>query len=809
MNNGEARVCTHCGIRFSRSPVVEDHGEHAGAPFCCRGCRGAYRIITGAGLDGYYQRGGRITPTVDDQLPAIPDDAELAPYLIPCDDVCRIDFLIGGISCPSCQWLLERVIGRIDGVDSVSLSYSSASASVKFNPEAIGPSQIAAEIARLGYRPRPYSPDSSEKEAREQRMDLLVRCGTGLFLTMQLMAYSFGLYAGYFQGMSPFMHSVLQYFSLAVSTPVVFYCGWPFWKGAWQGIRSRQPGMDLLIVVGAGSAWLYSGAALLAGAETYFESAAMIVAFVLIGRLLEQAVRRRALEGVEALYAAVPQKATILEGEIPREVDASLVRAGQALLVRQGERVPVDMLITEGETEIDQALVSGESVPVMVGPGSELRAGSVNLLVPVRGEALRPAGLSYPMRVAEMVRTAQASRPEVQRVADRISSRFVPSVITLGVAVFCWLWLVSATTISAAVMTGLAVVLIACPCALGLAVPTAVLAACSRAAASGVLIRGGDVIERLSGVDTVLLDKTGTLTEGRPAVTLWGWVGDFPQDQLLEAVATVESLSSHPVAGALVQYAAERGILPQLCSDFRSFPGRGVAGRLPSGIECLCGSPAMMEERGIDTSPLSHYRDDSESLLAVAVGGRLAGWFLVSDRLRSGAAAMVSGLAATGLALEIVSGDAPPVVSRLARELGIAAAAGGMTPSMKLERVNELHRQGHRVLMVGDGVNDTPSLAASLVSCSIQGSSDSALEQADLIVPEQALAGLFDTLLLSRRAMGVIRQNLAWSFFYNLIGIPLALAGVVTPVYAAGAMTVSSLMVSCNSLRLMKGGHHG
>lgn len=812
-------ICSHCGISFRWKAIVGSDDDEGRNLFCCRGCLGAYRMICDAGLANFYDRSDRTTPTVAAEITSRYTEADLSHHIVSDGDLCRIDILVSGITCPSCVWLLERMLGRTPGVAYVSISYSGGIASLRFDPERVAPLELFSVIARLGYSPRPYSADQSEKEARRERDDLLLRFGTALFLTMQLMAYSYALYAGYFQGMGNAMKQFLQYVSLLVTTPVVFYSGWPFIVGAWRSLKTAAPGMDLLIAMGALSAWFYSLWATFAGGETYFESAAMIVTFVLIGRLLELSVRRRAMSGISSLYAAAPQRAT-LAGSTPltnrslsgvegnRIVDVEDVRPGDLLLVRQGERFPVDCLIVEGETEVDQSLATGESRPVLLLSGDDVRSGCVNVAAPVTVQALRPAGQSYLMRVASLVQMAQAGKPKLQQLADRVSGWFVPAVILLALLVCAWRLLFLGESAGAAIMSALSVVLIACPCAMGLAVPAAVLAACSRSASLGIILRGGNVIERLASVNSALFDKTGTITCGLPGIIRVETCAGFDEAALLQAAATVEEQASHPIARAIVRHAADHGYQPETCREFRSVPGRGISGVLPNGERVLCGSELFLLEQGVSPEE-SHGSDRSATAVLIAIDGQSAGRILLSDQLREGARGVISRLAAERIDIALVSGDHQATVDRIAAEIGVSSAHGGMTPDQKLAHVTELQRGGRQVLMVGDGVNDAPALAAATVSCSLSGSSDIALENADVIITGDDLSRVATAYRISRATMAIIKQNLAWAFVYNIIGIPLAMAGLLTPVYAAVAMTASSLLVSLNSLRLMRFKHHG
>jgi Cu2+-exporting ATPase len=768
-------------------------------------------MICSAGLGSFYQRSDRSMPTVAaaEAEAARFSDEELGRHLVPDGEHCRLDILVGGISCPSCIWLLERMVARVAGVADVSISYAGGIASVRFDPGQAPPSEIFAAISSLGFVPRPYSPALSDLEAHRERNDLLLRFGTALFLTMQLMAYSYGLYAGYFQGIGSGIKSVLQYASCLVATPVVFYCGWPFLEGAWLSLRSRRPGMDLLIAVGALAAWIYSSWALVSSQETYYESAAMIVTFVLLGRLLELSVRRTAMSGIESLYAAAVPRATLVEQSGHRDVPAEDIRPGNRLLVRQGERFPVDCLVLEGETEIDQSLVTGESAPVLTMPGSDVRAGCVNISAPIIAQALRPVGHSYLMRVAALVRMAQAGKPSLQRLSDRIAGWFVPAVLLLAILVCAGHYAVTGQGIGQALMVALSVVLIACPCAMGLAVPAAVLASCSRSASLGIILRGGDVIERLAAVQCAFFDKTGTVTMGRPRVVDFSCCGALSEQDVLVAAASVEQPAAHPLARAIVGFAAERGQLPGECRGFTITPGKGVSGRIAGDRQVVCGSQLFLEEQGVSLAGQGDEDGLRDTEVLVAVDGCLSGRFLLSDQVRPGAGELVRALSLRSIDLRLVSGDAQPVVDRIAAMIGMETALGSMSPDQKLALVHEAQSRGKRVLMAGDGVNDAPALAAADVSCSLAGSSDIALENADIIITGDDLALLATAHRIARSTMTIIRQNLAWAFLYNIVGIPLAVSGQLTPVYAAVAMTTSSLLVSFNSLRLMRIKHHG
>jgi heavy metal translocating P-type ATPase len=413
------------------------------------------------------------------------------------------------------------------------------------------------------------------------------------------------------------------------------------------------------------------------------------------------------------------------------------------------------------------------------------------------------------MRVAALVRMAQAGKPSLQRLADRIAGWFVPTVILLALLVCAGQYLLMGQAIGSALMVALSVVLIACPCAMGLAVPAAVMAACSRSATLGIILRSGDVIERLAGVQCALFDKTGTVTMGQPQVVSFSRLGAFSEQELLQVAATVEQQAAHPLARAIVAYAAGQGVVPAECLEFAVIPGKGVRGRTAEGRHVLCGSARYFGEQGISSDVGGSAGTVEDTGVLVAIDGVVAGVFQLRDRIRPGSRELVRSLAESGIEMRLVSGDAQPVAERIAASIGMPSALGNMTPDQKLELVHELQKQCKRVLMAGDGVNDAPALAAADVSCSLIGSSDIALENADVIITGDDLSRLATAHRIACKTMTIIRQNLAWAFLYNIIGIPLAVSGHLTPAYAAVAMTASSLLVSLNSLRLMRIKHHG
>jgi len=793
--------CIHCQLPISPAERVVDIIDGVERHFCCQGCRGAYIIICGAGLQAYYQRREREVQGVPAAAyDARFDDAMLAAYVQAADEgLAEISCFFEGVRCASCVWLLERVLGGEPGVVAARVNFATHRARIRFDPRQTTAAKLFAAVSRLGYLPHPCTVGGVQQAAIREQRALLIRFGTAAFLSMQLMGYAFALYAGYFHGIDPGIRALLQYFAAAVTTPVVFYCGWPFLAGAWRSLKNRVAGMDLLVALGVLSAYAYSLYAIIAGGEVYFDSAAMIVTLILLGRLLEGGARSRSLAGIDKLLRLAPDSATLIEGGQTRQVESRQLRPDDLILVRPGERVPVDCQVVSGSSEFDESTLSGEPLPVLRALGDRVRGGSLNQSVSVTLRVEKVAAESFVARMAQLVEEAQQHKAPLQSLADRVAAWFVPLVVL--VAAGTWLgWYLLTADAGSALLKAVAVLVVACPCALGLATPTAVLAATGYAAERGVLFRGGDILERAAAIDLVAFDKTGTLTEGRPAVKRIEPASGTTPRQLLALAAQVESGSNHPLAQGICAAARQEGIDMLPAEGVETIPGRGV--RLLTGQgELLLGSRAFLAERGVE---VPSQQDTALTVACCALAGEYRGDLLLYDPLRIDAEATVAGLKSLGLTTALLTGDRQQSAAEIAGMLDIADFRFDQSPADKAAWLQVMLRRGHRPLMFGDGINDAPALAAADIGCAMVGSTDIALASADLVLTRAEPLRLLDALRLARRSLRVIRQNLFWAFAYNLIAIPLAVSGSLAPVWAAAAMAASSVLVVGNSLRLSR-----
>ena len=795
--------CDHCLLAFPEREAVRADVGGAARVFCCTGCRGVAELIAAEGLSGFYagRRWDEPGLAADPERPV--DAAAFRDAVRRVDGLAELDVYIDGIRCASCVWLNERLLARLPGVASARVNYATHRARVRWDPAAATLEGVLGRIRAGGYDPKPYTESERQRAQDAETKDLLIRLGTAFFLASQLMIYSAALYAGYFQGMEPGMRRLMEVIALGLTLPVFLYSGAPFLRSAARGLRAGRFNMDVLIALGSGAALAYSAYEMAVGGEVYFDTAAMIVTLVLAGRYVEARARGRASEAVARLSRLLPHEARVRgRGLVP----LAAVAVGELVEVVPGERVPVDGEVVEGVSEVDEALLTGEARPVAKRPGAAVIGGTVNLHGAFTLRVTRVGEDTVLSGIARAVESAQAEKPRLQALADRVTGWFVPAVLVLAVATVA-LHLVRGAPAHQALMTGIAVLVIACPCSLGLATPIAVLLATGEATARGLLARNGDVLERAAGATHVVLDKTGTLTRGRPVLReVVLFEGAPARDEVVRLVAAVERRSEHSLGKALVEAARALPGPDREVQEFRAVPGRGVRG-VVEGVVVLVGSRAFLAEAGIAVPAeaiqrAAPFESGGDTVLCAAVAGRLAALLVVSDVLREEAPPALRELRELGLELAIVSGDGAATTAALAVRAGIDRVVAEATPLEKERELARLQAAGARVIMVGDGINDAPALTRADVGVAMGRGTDVTLESADAVLVRDDLRLLPALVRIGRRTTRVIRQNVFWAFIYNVVAIPLAVAGALHPIVAAAAMAASSLFVVGNSLRV-------
>jgi Cu2+-exporting ATPase len=750
--------------------------------------------------------------TPEDPLAVFNSEGVYQTYVRRLDDNLRqADLIVSGIHCAGCVRAIER--GLVEaGAAEAQVNFGNHRASVTWDDSGIRLAEILRALRRLGYDGHPYDPHTQELLHRRELRQAVARLGVAGFGAGNVMLYSVGLYAGYFYGMETGFRQLFQWISLLLCLPVVFYSGWPFLRGAWGGLRTRRLNMDSLISLGILTTFCYSLAALLVvpGAETYFDSVVMITFFLLVGRTLEGLARSRAGGVTERLMGLQVKWATRLGAGGEETVPIQAVRAGDRLLVRVGDALPTDGVAEQGESELDESALTGEFQPRFVAPGEAVLGGTVNLGAPLVMRSTRVGADTVLARICRLVERAQHEKPPVQRLADRVASKFVTVILALAAATLVfWQFFYWGAPPQSPWIIAISVLIIACPCALGLATPVAVLVGSAAAARRGVMVKGGEVLERGARVTDVVLDKTGTLTTAGLEVRALHDLGGLATPEWFAAAVALERWVAHPIADAFRSYwelapfrDAVPGALPAP-GNVEVLPGRGARGRVKER-EVLVGTARLLEEARVALPPQagSLANEAAGPAVYVAIDGAVAGLVLLADPLRPDAADAVAALRRMGLDVHLFSGDRPATVARAAAAAGIADARGDMLPDAKLEALRELQAEGRVVAFVGDGINDAPALTQADLGLAVGSGSDISLEAAQVVLVGSRLLGAVDALAVARSTLGVIRQNLGLSLAYNGLAVPLAMAGHVMPLFAALAMSASSLLVVLNSLRL-------
>ncbi|RMH93839.1 cadmium-translocating P-type ATPase [Lysobacter pythonis] len=789
-----ATRCFHCGETLPRDAV---RAEMAGdlQLFCCDGCRAAAEWIRDAHLDDYYKLRSEAADRVGtDRVDYAIWDREdiVAGHVRGLPGGAReITVLTDGMRCAACAWLIDKALRREDGVEEIIANAVTGRVRIRWRPGSTLLSRLLERMASLGYRPYLATGLEREEARRRERNRWILRMGIAGLGAMQAMMFAEALYLDTAGEMPPATRDFFRWITMLVSAPVVFYSGWPFLEGMWRELRHRRLGMDTLIATSTLLAWFASVyETLVRGVHVWYDAAVMFVFLLLAARMIEQGARKAASAQVDALARARPVLATRenAAAENGREqVPVAQVTAGDIVRIAPGEPAPADGVLLDETAAFDEALLSGESTPVQKTPGDAVYAGSLCVDAPARVEVRRIGADTRLSELARLVEEAQAARPRLAQVADRIAHRFVATLLVSALVVWLfWRWYDPARAFEVT----LAVLVVSCPCALSLAIPSALAAAHGALSKIGVLGVRGDALDRLAGIDALVFDKTGTLTDGQPAIAAIETMNGLGRDDALAIAAALERDSRHPLARAFAAIAPED---PPEADEVRQAPGRGIEGMVHERRWKL-GQAAFAARRVAEDDPA----------LWLGNGETPYARFQLAETLRHDARAAVRALGEEGIAVELLSGDGQAAVAKLAGEVGIERHAARQTPERKLERVRELQSRGHRVAMVGDGINDAPVLAGADVSLAMGEGAALAQRAADFVVTAESLARVPQAIAIARRSRAVIRQNLGWATFYNVVALPLAATGHVTPWMAALGMAASSLLVTLNALRLTR-----
>ena len=803
--------CFHCGLALTQQQAITSHINGAQRAFCCIGCKSVCAAIYEAGLQGFYQRtpqGVLLTPpsALPKDLSVYDLDVVQGEFVDDLGETRHINLLIEGIHCAACIWLIEKSLATLPGICQVRVNLAAKRLSVDWNNGQIKLSEIIRRLEKIGYGAVPYDPETAASALKKQNRALLLRLIFAGFAMSNIMLVAIALYSGAGKGE---FRQLFHWIGFALATPTLFYCGWHFFRGAWAGIRQFQLTMDVPIVIGTTATYLYSSYVTFARpatGEVYFDTVVNLIFVILIGRYLEGSFKQQALLSTQKLMDLQPRVATVLRDGIEQVVPSRAVQVGETVLIKPGANIPVDGMVCEGSSEVDEAMLSGESLPMTKQVGASVSAGTVNgsgVLVVRSVSALKDTALA---RIIRLVEEAQASKAPIQRIADRVVPQFVLVTVLLAIATFIGWY---ATDFETALMAATSVLIITCPCALGMATPLSIAVASGLGARRGILVKNGAVLETLSRVTHVVFDKTGTLTQGCQQVQQLCVTPNAQAHDMLRYAAAVERYSEHGIARAIVNEAAARGLVDAgrtEVGNFSNAPGYGVRG-IVDGMVVMAGTAAWLVRNGIAADEILQHQaaaleQQAMTCVHVAVAGTQVGFIALADQLRPDAKALVENLRAAGMRLTLLSGDRQCVASAIAAQLGGMEVIAEVLPQDKDRVIQTLQQRGEKVAMVGDGVNDAPALIRADVGIALSSGTDVSVECAGIVLTGGELDKMRQAMHLSRRTLRTIRQNIVISLTYNAVMVPLAMLSLVTPLVAAVAMPLSSLLVIGNAARL-------
>jgi len=741
----------------------------------------------------------------------------------PQEETRKIILPIAGMSCAACASRIERQLQKKEGVVSAGVNFATGSATVQYIPSLVSFEDLRKTVEDLGYQVVARK-DLAEGEGmtQEEESKILWR----RFLVCAVLSSL--VLAGSMPHLLPLISQVprriLFYLLFILTTPVQLYGGWRFYLGAWKALKNRTADMNTLITLGTSSAYLYSTAVTFfprftqvmgIRPEVYFDTAAIIITLILLGRYFEAQARGRTSEAIQKLMGLRPQTARVMRDGREQDLSIEEVKVGDLILVRPGERIPVDGIVEEGRSSVDESMVTGESMPVEKKAGDQVIGGTVNKMGTFKFVATRIGKDTFLAQVIKMVEEAQGSKAPIQRLAVRVAAIFVPSVMIIALITF-WIWYVwgPRPSFTFALLNFVAVLIIACPCALGLATPTAIMVGTGLGAEKGILFKNGESLEMAQRLNTLVFDKTGTLTHGQPVVTEVIPLNERQETEILIMAGSAERKSEHSIGEAIVNKTRELGLELAEPEHFMALPGYGIEAKI-GGKEVLVGNPRLMEERNIDHDPVAEQLEmlarEGKTPVIVALEGQLSGIIAIADRLKEEAPEAIRALKGLGMDIYMLTGDNWPTARAIARRVGINHILAEVLPETKLQEIKRLQAKGKVVGMVGDGINDAPALAQADIGIAIGSGTDIALEASDITLIRDDLRDVARAIRLSRWTLRIIKQNLFWAFFYNSLGIPIA-AGILypffglllNPAFAAAAMAFSSVSVVLNSLRLKR-----
>ena len=791
-------ACDHCHLLFDKEVLIAEDIAQETRYFCCKGCQGVYHLLNSEGLEDFYDKVGdtKLQPAskTNEDLSQYDHEGFHKKYVKEEDGLATISLIIEGIHCSACVWLNEKVLYQMDGIIEAEINYTNHKAKITWDPEAVKLSQILQKIQSIGYHAYPYDASLQEAQANATRKDYYMRLLVGVFGTMNIMWLAVAQFAGYFTGMRSDIKFIIQVAEFALATPVLFYTGWIYFRGAYYGLKNRFINMDFLVATGALLAYIYSIYAMLSGkGESYFESVVMIITFVFVGKYLEVLSRKKAVDTLDTITSSLPTQVTKIVGDEKLLIGVEEVELGDILEVRPGDKIVIDGVMLSRSGNFDESSLSGESRPIHKKKGTEIISGTISLDSVIRYEATRTHEDSMLKTLVSLLESSLTKKPKIEKLANTISGYFSLGILLIALLTFIGWWYFVGD-FERALIVAISVIVIACPCALGLATPMATLIGLSVGAKKGILFKEASHLETMAKADVILLDKTGTLTKGRPEVIHHDSLN--PRD--VNLLYTLVKSSSHPISKGIVNYLEEKHEHLELydLEEIKQIEAKGLQAAY-NNQKLLGGSRALFEDVAIS------YHDSS--LFLFSVDGVLCDIFALEDQIKEGAKEAITALKESGLEVVMLTGDHKEVALKIAKEVGISEVSHSLLPQDKARHVDSYHDSEKVVIMVGDGINDALALSRSDIAIVMGSGADVSVQMSDIVLLDDSMKSLTLAERLSQKTYTNIKQNLTISLLYNMITIPLAVMGYVIPLVAALSMSLSSLLVIANAIRIKKG----
>ncbi|MDD3342829.1 MAG: heavy metal translocating P-type ATPase [Sulfurospirillaceae bacterium] len=794
--------CDHCHLEYDTSFLIEDRSMAHPYYFCCKGCQGVFHLLRSEGLDTFYDRMGDVTltpPTESlDDIARFDLDGFVSKYVKQNKEgFSEISLIIEGIHCSACVWLNEKVLSKKAGIVEVSINYSNHKAKIVWDTSCIKLSEIIATIRSIGYNAYPYDPSLQEERANATRRDYYSKLLVGIFTTMNVMWIAIAQYSGYFTGMQSNIKSILNFAEFVLATPTLFYTGSVYFKGAYYGIKNRYVNMDVLVATGASLTYIFSIYAMFSkNAEVYFDSVTMIITFVFAGKYLEVLTKKKAVDTLDAFGGSMPSEVIVIVGEEKILTSVESVEVGEIIEVRAGDKVVIDGIILSGEGSFDLSSLTGESIPQLHGKDDKILSGSICLDSVIRYKATQTFSSSTLSKIVSLLEEAMTKKPQIEKLANSISGYFSMTIFLLAIATFAG-WYHYSGSFERALIVSISVIVVACPCALSLATPVATLVGLGLAAKKGIFFKEAGFLESMAKCTVLALDKTGTITKGTPEVVAHRVLKPFDDAYIYALV----SQSTHPISKGIKAFLEreEKGLFGKRLENIKSVEAKGMKATC-EGHSIVGGNSHMLIQEGIVFDiPLEYI---SLSQFFVAVDGEVVALFGLEDSPKEGAKESIEKLKHLGLEMVMLTGDHLKAAQAIAAQVGLVNVQAGLLPAQKAAYIETLQHEGKNVVMVGDGINDALALAKAQIAISMGSGADVAIEVSDVVLRSDTLESLYESFVIARKTLYTVKENLIFSLTYNLITIPLAMSGYVIPLVAALSMSLSSIIVVTNSMRI-------